>query len=62
MTDDDLSCEEFQNQVADLVSSGNAAAIYSHPHLKSCETCRALLVEIDMIAEDARPRKPDSGV
>lgn len=62
MTDDELSCEEFQNQMADLVSTGGGTAIYSHPHLRSCETCRALLVELDMIAENARPKKPYSGI
>ncbi len=51
-----LSCEEFQAQLAELVGSGEGPA--AHPHVQSCERCRALLVDLETIAEAARQLFP----
>jgi predicted anti-sigma-YlaC factor YlaD len=51
-----LSCEEFQAQMAELIGSGEDVA--QHPHLQSCERCRALLAELETIAEAARQLFP----
>jgi anti-sigma factor RsiW len=51
-----LSCAEFQAQLPDLISSGKDAA--AHPHLQSCERCRALLADLETIAEAARQLFP----
>ena len=39
-----LTCEEFQNQIAELVGSG--AKIENHPHLKVCAICSQLLNDL----------------
>jgi hypothetical protein len=51
-----LSCAEFQAQLSELIGSGEDAA--SHPHLQSCERCRALLADLQTIAEAARQLFP----
>lgn len=51
-----LSCHDFQMQLADLIGSGGDAS--SHPHLQSCERCRALLADLETIAEAARQLLP----
>jgi len=51
-----LNCAEFQAQLPELVSSGAEAA--AHPHLKSCQRCRALLADLETIAEAARQLFP----
>jgi hypothetical protein len=53
----DLSCAEFQAQLPDLVGSGEMIA--DHPHFQSCELCRALLSDLDSIAQAARQLFPD---
>jgi hypothetical protein len=58
MTDDPskLRCAEFQAQLPELIGSGaNASA---HPHIQSCELCRALLADLETIAEAARQLFP----
>jgi hypothetical protein len=47
-----LYCEEFQAQLPDLIGSGQK--ILDHPHLQSCNLCRALLADLDAIAQAAR--------
>jgi hypothetical protein len=47
-----LRCAEFQAKLPELIASGEDAA--AHPHLQSCELCRALLAELETIAEAAR--------
>ena len=47
-----LYCEEFQAQLPDLIGSGQK--IVDHPHLQSCNLCRALLADLDAIAQAAR--------
>jgi hypothetical protein len=51
-----LICEEFQAQLPELIGSGEDAA--SHPHVQSCELCRALLADLETIAEAARQLLP----
>jgi hypothetical protein len=51
-----MDCREFQSQLADLIGSGEDAA--SHPHLKTCPRCRALLNDLETIAEAARQLLP----
>jgi predicted anti-sigma-YlaC factor YlaD len=47
-----MSCEEFQAQFPDLIGSGEEIA--NHPHLQSCELCRALFADLGAIAQAAR--------
>jgi hypothetical protein len=58
MTDDsnNLTCAAFQAQLPDLIASGED--VNSHPHLESCELCRALLADLETIAEAARQLFP----
>jgi predicted anti-sigma-YlaC factor YlaD len=51
-----LSCAEFQSQLPDLISS--AKNIADHPHLQNCIRCRALLADLDAIAQAARQLFP----
>ena len=46
------SCLAFQAQLPELISSGENAS--SLPHIQSCERCRALLSDLETIAEAAR--------
>ena len=47
-----MSCAEFQAQLPELIGSGED--VPAHPHLQSCELCRALLADLETIAEAAR--------
>ena len=38
---------------------GSGANLAEHEHLRSCELCRALLAELETIAEAARQLFPD---
>ena len=51
-----MSCAEFQAQLPELIGSGADAA--AHPHIQSCELCRALLADLETIAEAARQLFP----
>jgi len=51
-----MNCRVFQSQMADLIGSGGDAA--NHPHLKTCPRCRALLDDLETIAEAARQLLP----
>jgi hypothetical protein len=52
----DMSCEEFQSQLPELIGSGKIDA--NHPHLKDCDLCQALLADLETIAEAARQLFP----
>ncbi|MGB6193000.1 MAG: hypothetical protein WBF42_11065 [Terracidiphilus sp.] len=52
----EMSCQQFQAQLADLIGSGEDAA--SHPHLMTCDNCRALLADLQTIADAARELLP----
>ncbi len=51
-----MSCAEFQAQLPELISSGADAS--AHPHVVNCELCRALLSDLETIAEAARQLFP----
>jgi predicted anti-sigma-YlaC factor YlaD len=51
-----LTCAAFQAQLPELIGSDEDAN--SHPHLQSCELCRALLTDLETIAEAARQLFP----
>jgi hypothetical protein len=53
---ENLSCAEFQAQLPELIGSGENAA--DHPHVQNCELCRALLADLETIAEAARQLMP----
>ena len=52
----DMSCGQFQEQLAELIGSGADAS--SHPHVQTCELCRAFLTELEAIAAAARELFP----
>ena len=51
-----MSCAEFQDQMAELIGSGED--VTAHPHVKDCEDCRALLADLKTIADAARQLFP----
>lgn len=58
MTDNpgNISCADFQAHLPELIASGVSLA--DDPHLKECELCRALLADLETIAEAARQLFP----
>jgi hypothetical protein len=54
MTEDanPLTCHEFQTQLPEMIGSGESLA--AHAHLQHCALCRALLADLETIAEAAR--------
>lgn len=52
----DMSCEDFQEQLAELIGSGADAT--SHPHVQSCDLCRAFVADLQAIAAAARELFP----
>lgn len=55
-TQNPQNCAEFQAQLPELVGSGQTMS--RHPHIQSCATCRALLEDLETIAEAARQLFP----
>jgi len=53
---EEMSCEEFQSLLPDLIGSGEDPA--NHPHLINCDLCRTLLSDLETIAEAARQLLP----
>ena len=51
-----LSCEQFQEQLAELIGSGADAS--THPHVLECDLCRSFLSELEAIAAAARELFP----
>ena len=51
-----LRCEDFQAALPGLIGSG--MKIGDHPHTQSCNLCRALLTDLDAIAQAARQLFP----
>lgn len=51
-----MTCEQFQSQLADLIGSGEDASL--HPHLLTCDNCRALLADLQTIADAAKQLLP----
>jgi predicted anti-sigma-YlaC factor YlaD len=58
MIDDpkNMTCEEFQAHMPELIGSGADASV--HPHVQNCALCRALLADLETIAEAARQLFP----
>jgi hypothetical protein len=58
MTDkpEKMSCAEFQARLPEFIGSG--ADVSNHPHIQSCELCRALLADLETIAQAARELFP----
>ena len=54
MTDDlkNMTCEEFQAQMPELISTGADAS--EHPHVQNCDLCRALLADLETIRHEDR--------
>lgn len=53
---EEMSCEEFQSHLPELIASGIDVSL--HPHVLGCELCRALLADLESIAEAARQLLP----
>ena len=51
-----MSCEEFQAQLAEMIGSGEN--VQNHEHIRNCDLCRALLADLETIAEAARQLFP----
>lgn len=51
-----MTCEEFQSRMPDMIGSGENAS--QHPHVQNCGLCRALLADLETIAEAARQLFP----
>lgn len=51
-----MTCEEFQAQMPELIGSGKDAS--THPHVQNCELCRELLTDLQTIADAARQLFP----
>ena len=52
----EMTCEEFQSHMPELIGSGEDLS--GHPHVQSCALCRALLQDLETIAEAARQLFP----
>jgi hypothetical protein len=52
----EMSCQEFQAQLPELVGTGEDMS--KHPHLQTCENCRALLADLQTIADAAKQLLP----
>ena len=48
----DMSCQEFSACMADLIAAGQD--IFAHPHVRRCSLHRALLDDLEAIANAAR--------
>jgi hypothetical protein len=53
----EMTCEEFTARMPQLIASGRD--VFAHPHVKKCRTHRALLEELDAIAQVAQQLFPD---
>jgi hypothetical protein len=53
---DSMTCQEFQERLPDLIGAGED--LHDHPHYCSCALCRALLADLEAIAEAARQLLP----
>ena len=51
-----MTCQEFQDQLPEMIGSGESLA--AHAHLQHCALCRALLADLETIAQAARELFP----
>jgi hypothetical protein len=57
MTDNaKIGCAEFQEHLPELIASGKNVS--QDPHIQKCELCRALLADLETIAQAARDLFP----
>jgi hypothetical protein len=54
--DQNMTCEEFHKLMPELIGSGDD--IHLHPHIQSCELCRAFLADLEAIRDAARELFP----
>jgi hypothetical protein len=52
-----MSCAEFSSRMAQLIASGEELS--AHPHVRSCKLHRALLKDLEAIAEAAKQLFPE---
>jgi hypothetical protein len=52
-----MTCEEFTAAMPQLVASGED--IYAHPHVRNCRMHRALIADLEAIAQAAQQLFPD---
>ncbi len=55
-SENNMSCAEFQAQLPELFGCGEV--IGDHPHLQRCNLCRALMADLNAIADAARDLFP----
>lgn len=53
---DDAECAAFQGGMADRIGAGED--LQADPHMLTCERCRALVQELELIAEVAKQLMP----
>ena len=51
-----MTCKEFHAIMPDLIGSGDN--IHLHPHVQTCELCRALISDLETIRDAARELFP----
>jgi hypothetical protein len=51
-----MSCSAFQTQLPELIGAGTP--LIFHPHIQNCDLCRALLYDLETIAEAAHRLLP----
>ena len=51
-----MSCAAFQAQMPDLIGAGTPLVF--HPHIQHCDSCRALLADLETIADAAHRLLP----
>ena len=51
-----ITCQEFQAQLPEMIGAGESLA--AHAHLQHCAICRALLADLETIADAARQLFP----
>lgn len=52
----DQECAEFQASMADRI--GNGEDLQSHPHMRTCDRCSALLSDLEALASAIRELMP----
>jgi len=52
-----MSCAEFSGRMAEMVAAG--VDLFAHPHVRKCRLHRALLKDLEAIADAARNLFPD---
>jgi hypothetical protein len=53
---ENLTCAQFHERLVEMMGAGENVS--AHPHMQSCELCRAFLAELEAIAQAARDLFP----